>query len=77
MYNETQIADIFKAIHIKPDEDIAITTGNGLVLVKKAYISERLYMVDATTGKNITNEYLLPVLRGIFKAKKIGKEGAA
>ena len=74
MYNEKQIADIFKAIHIEPDEDFAITTGTGLVLVKKAYISERLYMVDTTTGKDITGEYLLPVLRGTFKTKKLKQE---
>lgn len=71
MYNEKQIENIFHAIHIKPDEDFAITTELGTVLVKKAYISERLYMVDMTTGNNITDKYLLPVLRGTFKTKKL------
>jgi len=77
MYNEKQIADIFKVIGVEPDEDIAVTTESGIILVKKAYISERLYMVDATTGRNITDKYLLPVLRGTFKARKLNKEGVA
>ena len=71
MYNEKQIEDIFKAIHIEPDEYFSVTTELGTVLVKKAYISERLYMVDTTTGNNITDKYLLPVLRGTFKVKKL------
>ena len=77
MYNEEQIGAIFKAIGVEPDENIAVTTASGIVLVPKAYISERLYMVDVTTGKNITDQYLLPVLRGTFKARRLRTEDAA
>ena len=71
MYNEKMIQDIFKVLNVDPDEEFSVVAQNlnDYVLIKNAYISERLYLVDKDSG-TAKNEYLLNIMRGIYSIKK-------
>lgn len=67
MYNEDFINKIFEILNLKPDEHftIILPSLNNTAIVKDAYISERLYLVDVESGCS-RDDYLLHILRGIF-----------
>ena len=62
---------MFHILGVEPNEEFTIVSpgfGN-LSIVKKAYITENLHLIDKADGK-IKNEYILNLLRGILKVRK-------
>lgn len=71
MTDDKQIMRIFTVLGLEPNEGFSIVSpgyGN-VILVKDAYITEKLHLFDRTDGR-MKDDYILNLLRGVLKVQK-------